>query len=49
MLTLSNAMVKKLGTASPEEIAATGLYFKELGQMYGSPARKVRPSIDINF
>lgn len=49
MLTLSNAMVKKLGTASPEEIAATGLQFKELGQMYGSPARKVRPSIDINF
>lgn len=49
MLTLSNAMVKKLGAASPEEIAATGLYFKELGQMYGSPARKVRPSIDINF
>lgn len=49
MLTLSNAMVRKLGTASPEEIAASGLYFKELGQMYGSPARKVRPSIDINF
>jgi hypothetical protein len=49
MLTLSNAMVKKLGSASPEEIAATGLYFKELGQMYGAPARKVRPSIDINF
>lgn len=49
MLTLSNATVKKLGTASPEEIAAAGLYFKELSQMYGAPARKVRPSIDINF
>lgn len=49
MLSLSNAMVKKLGNATPEEIAATGLQFKELGQMYGDPARKVRPSIDINF
>lgn len=49
MLVLSNAMVKRLGNASAEEIAASGLYFKELGQMYGAPARKVRPSIDINF
>ena len=49
MLVLSNDMVRRLGNASAEEIAATGLYFKELGQMYGAPARKVRPSIDINF
>lgn len=49
MLVLSNNAVKRLGNASPEEIASSGLYFKELGQMYGSPARKVRPSIDINF
>lgn len=49
MLVLSNEMVKRLGKASPDEITASGLYFKELGQMYGAPARKVRPSIDINF
>ena len=49
MLVLSNAKVKNFANASPEEIAASGLVFKELGQMYGSPARKVRPSIDINF
>lgn len=49
MLVLSNDTVKKLGDASAEEIASTGLAFNELGQMYGAPARKVRPSIDINF
>ena len=49
MLVLSNEKVKSLGEASAQEIAESGLAFKELGQMYGAPARKVRPSIDINF
>ena len=49
MLVLSHDEVKNLGKADAATIAAKGLAFNELGQMYGAPARKVRPSIDINF
>lgn len=49
MLCLSNDTVKSLISASPEDIMSLGLAFKSLSQTYGAPARRVRPSIDINF